>query len=86
MGMDVVFIRRCLNKHFAKSKDLDQCSSLPRLRNRASDELSMSVGLSRVQALDGHEMNSIGSGKNWIRFEPGIKSNTIIIASSMTSL
>ena len=73
MGINVVFIWRCLNIHFAKNcKDLDQCSSLPRLRNRTSDGPSMSIGLSGVQALDGHEMNSIGSiitsGNDWIRF------------------
>jgi len=73
MGINVVFIWRCLNIHFTKNcKDLDQCSSLPGLLNRTSDGPSMSVDLSRVQALNGHEMNSIGSiitsGNDWIRF------------------
>ena len=73
MGINVVFIWRCLNIHFAKNcKDLDQCSSLPGLLNRTSDGPSMSVDLSRVKALNGHEMNSIGSiitsGNDWIRF------------------
>ena len=72
VGINVVFIWKCLNIHFAKNcKDLDQCSSLSR-RNRTSDETSMSIGLPGVQALDGHEMNSIGSiitsGNDWIRF------------------
>ena len=39
MGINVVFIWRCLNIHFAKNcKDLDQYSSLSRFQTLTADE------------------------------------------------